>query len=142
VQRLTIDDITTDQAGQLLIRLGEPASPVPPPFDDLVRQYLGARTNQTTATNPDSRWLFPGRRAGHPLHPTSMRLRLANLGVPNMPGRSRAIRELLRQAPPSIIAGMLGYAPDSSETLARETGTTWMRYAAGRHAPHGSTPSV
>jgi len=142
VQRLTIDDITTDQAGQLLIRLGEPASPVPAPFDELVRQYLGARTNQTTATNPDSRWLFPGRRAGHPLHTTSMRLRLANLGVPNMPGRSRAIRELLRQAPPSIIAGMLGYATDSSETLARETGTTWMRYAAGPHAPHGSRPSV
>ena len=138
VQRLTIDDITTDQDGQLLIRLGEPASPVPPPFDDLVRQYLGARTNQTTATNPDSRWLFPGRRAGHPLHPTSMRLRLANLGVPNMPGRSRAIRELLRQAPPSIIAGMLGYGASSAEDLARESGTTWMRYAAGPHSLGGS----
>lgn len=114
VAKLTIDDITNAD-GQMLIRLGDPHAPVPPPFDALVAQYLGERPNLTTATNPNSRWLFPGRRAGQPLHPTTFRLRLQTLGIPNLSGRSRALREMLLQA------------------LAAETGATWMRYAAGDH---------
>jgi hypothetical protein len=37
-----------------------------------------------TATNPNSTWLFPGRRAGQPLHPTSIWLRLTTLGIPTI----------------------------------------------------------
>jgi hypothetical protein len=50
--------------------------------------------------NPASTLLFPGRRAGQPIHPGSQRLRLHRLGIPNINGRTRAIRELLIQAPP------------------------------------------
>ena len=142
VQRLTIDDIVPDDTGQLLIRLGEPAAPIPAPFDDLIREYLAGRTNLTTATNPGSRWLFPGRRAGQPLQINSMRLRLTAIGIPNLPGRSRTIRELLRQAPPSIIAGMLNYGSSSAESMARETGSTWAHYAAGTHHRTATGPST
>ena len=65
-----------------------------------------------------------------------MRLRLTAIGIPNLPGRSRTIRELLRQAPPSIIAGMLNYGSSSAESMARETGSTWAHYAAGHPPPH------
>jgi hypothetical protein len=98
VARLTIDDITLAD-GQMLIRLGDPPAPVPAPFDALINQYLADRPNLTTATNAGSRWLFPGRRAGQPLHPTTFRLRLNRLGIPNVTGRSRALREMLLQAP-------------------------------------------
>ena len=62
VTRLTIDDLMVDD-GQMAIRLGDPPAPVPAPFDALVGEYLAARPNLTTATNQNSRWLFPGRRA-------------------------------------------------------------------------------
>jgi len=132
VTRLTIDDISFED-GQMFIRLGDPPAPVPPPFDALITQYLAARPNLTTATNPNSRWLFPGRRAGQPLHPTTIRLRFQTLGIPNLNGRSRALREMLLQAPPSVVARMLGYAPERAEALAAEVGATWKHYAAGDH---------
>jgi len=152
IVRLTIDDITIDDGtkdsddalpldsqhrppgGALAIRLGDPPAPIPAPFDELIRDYLAARPNLTTATNPDSRWLFPGRRAGQPLHPTSIRLRLQRLGIPNLNSRSRALREILLQAPPSVVAGMIGYAPSRAEAIAAQAGGTWKRYAPGDHS--------
>jgi len=133
ITRLTLDDITVDENAQMLIRLGDPPAPVPAPFDAIINDYRGARPNLMTATNPNSNWLFPGRRAGQPLHPTSIRLRLSNLEIPNLPGRSRALREMLLQAPPAVVAGMLGYSTGQAEALAAEAGTTYQHYASGDH---------
>lgn len=133
ITRLTIGDITTDEQGQMLIRLGDPPAPIPAPFDAIVNDYLATRPNLTTATNPNSNWLFPGRRAGQPLHPTSIRHRLSTIGIPNLPGRSRALREMLLQAPPAVVAGMLGYHTGKAEAIAAETGATWKSYAPGDH---------
>ncbi|MFF5213628.1 hypothetical protein, partial [Streptosporangium sp. NPDC000396] len=63
---LTIDDINHHN-GQVTLRLGDPPTPVPQPFADLLLQHLNQRLNLTTATNRDSRWLFPGRRGGQPM---------------------------------------------------------------------------
>ena len=140
IVRLTIDDITTspddsnDEEAGMFIRLGNPPAPVPAPFDQVIRDYLAARPNLTTATNPGSRWLFPGRRAGQPLHPTSIRLRLQRLGIPNLNSRSRALREMLLQAPPSVVAAMIGYTPARAEAIAAQAGGTWKHYAAGDHS--------
>ncbi|GGM63220.1 hypothetical protein [Microbacterium saperdae] len=140
IQQLTIDDIGIDDEGNLLVRLGDPPIPVPAPFADIIRKHVAARRNQTTATNKTSPWLFPGRASGWPLHTTSIRDRLHNLGIPNLSNRSRAIRELLRQAPAIIVAGMLGYSPTGSERIATEYGVTWQQYAAidrdPRRPPH------
>lgn len=132
ISRLTIDDIITDDHG-ISIRLGTPASPVPAPFDRLLTDYLAVRPNLITATNPGSRWLFPGRSAGQPLHPTSMRRRLHRLGIPNLAGRQRALRDLVQQAPPSVVARMLGYSTSRTENLAIDAGATWRHYAGGDH---------
>ena len=132
ILRLTIDDIIRDGT-QVLIRLGDPPVHVPEPFAEVLTTYLTSRSNLTTATNPGSRLLFPGRRSGQALHPTSVRRRLHRQSIPNLNGRSRAIRELFLQAPPSVVAGMLGYAAASAETIAAQAGTTWKRYAAGDH---------
>ena len=132
ISRLTIDDVITNGQG-VSIRLGTPPSPVPPPFDRIVTSYLAARPSLITATNPGSRWLFPGRSAGQPLHPTSMRRRLHRLGIPNLAGRRRALRDLVLQAPPSVVARMLGYSNPRTENLAIDAGTTWRHYAPGDH---------
>lgn len=124
IQQLTVDDIATGDDGQLLIRLGDPPTPVPAPFDQVIRQHVAARRNQMTAANTTSPWLFPGRASGQPMHTTSLRLRLHNLGIPNLTNRSRAIREMLRQAPAIIVAGMLGYTT-VAEKIAAEYGGTW-----------------
>jgi hypothetical protein len=74
VVTLTTSDITHDN-GTLLIRLGDPPAPVPEPFAALLTRYLSSRPNQTTATNPASSLLFPGRRAGQPLPVCQTRMR-------------------------------------------------------------------
>ncbi|WP_328993926.1 hypothetical protein OG394_06095 [Kribbella sp. NBC_01245] len=138
IVRLTLADITHD-GDQLSIRLGEPPVPVPEPFADIVTTYLANRPNLTTATNPGSQLLFPGRRAGQPIHPTSIRLRLHNLGIPNLNARTRAIRELLLQAPAPVVAAMLNYNNQRAQRIAADAGATWKTYATSRPAQTGST---
>jgi hypothetical protein len=70
IVRLTIDVIHDGE--QVLLRLGEPPSPVPAPFAQLLLAWINERDNMNTATNPNSRWLIPGRRAGQPMHPASL----------------------------------------------------------------------
>lgn len=67
------------------------------------------------------------------MHTTSLRLRLRNLGLPNLDARTATIRQLVLQAPAPVIAGMLGYHPNTTELLASEAGATWKRYAPGDH---------
>jgi hypothetical protein len=81
IVRLTIDDVL-QKNGETLVRLGDPPSPVPEPFAGLMLAYLNERPNTMTATNPDARWLFPGRRAGQPMTSDTLELRLRRLGVP------------------------------------------------------------
>ncbi|MGH3284940.1 MAG: hypothetical protein ACRDPD_09710, partial [Streptosporangiaceae bacterium] len=65
ILRLTDDDLTRDQDGQTWLRLGDPPSPVPAPFDALLHQLAATRHDHVPATHA-SRWLFPGRHAGQP----------------------------------------------------------------------------
>lgn len=62
-----------------------------------------------------------------------MRRRLHRLGIPNLAGRRRALRDLVLQAPPSVVARMLGYSNPRTENLAIDAGTTWRHYAPGDH---------
>ncbi|MFF0813326.1 hypothetical protein [Streptomyces albogriseolus] len=133
ITRLSSDDVQHED-GKVLVRLGDPPSPVPAPFDGMLLNYLGQRPNTKTATNPDARWLFPGRRAGQPMTPEALAPRLRQLGFPTRPGRTAAIRQLVLQAPAPVIARMLGYNDDHTTRLAEETGGTWRHYAPGDHS--------
>ncbi|MEJ8646368.1 hypothetical protein WKI68_44100 [Streptomyces sp. MS1.HAVA.3] len=70
IVRLGVDDVIRD-GDTVLLRLGEPASPVPDPVAALLLEHIANRDNMNTATNPASRWLFPGRRAGSRPAPTT-----------------------------------------------------------------------
>lgn len=133
IVRLTIDDITR-RDGQLLLRLGDPPTPVPEPFAGLLLQLAASRQNTNTATNPASRWLFPGRRAGQPLHPDTLRTALRQFGIPATAARTATLRDLVLHAPVPVIAQALGYGHLAVPRHAAQAGQSWARYAPGDHA--------
>lgn len=49
--------------------------------------------------------------------------RLRKLDTPNLINRNRAIRELLRQDPPIIVASMIDSSPNEAERIVTEYGT-------------------
>ncbi|RZU53258.1 hypothetical protein EV385_5165 [Krasilnikovia cinnamomea] len=87
ILRLTIDDIDTT-GSDVLLRLGDPPTPVPAPVAELLLALRDQRTNMRTATNRNARWLFPGRRAGQPLTTRTIAPLIRDLGVPTIPGRT------------------------------------------------------
>ncbi|MCI2421123.1 hypothetical protein MOQ72_27135 [Saccharopolyspora sp. K220] len=128
VLRLTVDDVLHEN-GEVSIRLGEPPTPVPEPFAGLLQQHIQQRLNLTTATNPDARWLFPGRRGGQPMTTDAVEHRLRQHGIRTLTGRTAALRQLVLQAPAPVVAKMLGYTLDHAARLATEAGGAWARYA-------------
>ncbi|WP_314220592.1 hypothetical protein [Streptomyces zaehneri] len=141
VVRLTIDDVIRD-GDAVLLRLGEPPSPVPAPVAALLLKHITNRGNMNTATNPASRWLSPGRRTGQPLGPNHPSALLNKVGIPIAAARGAAIRQQLLELPASVVADALGYHDKTTSRLRNETGGTWSRYAPGDHArsPTGWVP--
>lgn len=138
VARLTIDDVIRD-GDQVSLRLGEPPSPVPATFAQLLLTWISERDNMNTATNPDSRWLFPGRRAGQPMHPESLAGHLRKLGVPTGSARAAAIRQHVMEMPAPVVADALNYHPVTTSKIATQIGATWSRYAPGDHTRTGDS---
>jgi hypothetical protein len=132
ILRLTVDDILVAD-GQVSVRLGEPPSPVPQPFDGLLPSHLEHRLNLTTATNQNARWLFPGRRAGQPMSSATLEVRLRQTGIPGPRGRTAALRQLVLQTPAPVVAKMLGYSQQQTARVATAAGSPWSRYAPGDH---------
>ncbi|MFF5675387.1 hypothetical protein ACFY8S_35675 [Streptomyces hygroscopicus] len=144
VVRLTVDDVLR-KGDAVLLRLGEPASPVPAPVDSLVLEHIANRDNMDTATNPASRWLFPGRRAGQPFRPDHLSALLNKVGVPAAAACGAAIRQQLLEMPaPSsqtLSATTTRPPPESSERPAgRGAGTPsgWTAQSPGAGARPGS----
>ncbi|MEV4236707.1 hypothetical protein AB0J47_16180 [Nocardia sp. NPDC049737] len=143
VVRLTIDDVIND-CERVLLRLGDPPSPVPEPVTDILLGWIESRTNMNTAANRDSHWLFPGRRAGQPMHPETLGGLLKALGVLNVPGRTSAMRQHVQQMPAPVVADALGYHYVTTTKLAAEAAATWSRYVTTPRfrSPTGWTPST
>jgi hypothetical protein len=141
VVRLTVDDVVHN-GDQVLLRLGEPPSPVPGPAADLLLSWIDNRDNMNTATNRDSRWLFPGRRAGQPMCPDTLAALVNDLGIPTVAGRASAIRQHVLEMPAPVVADALGYHHVTTAKLAAQAGATWSRYASGDHlrSPSGWSP--
>ncbi|WP_426988556.1 hypothetical protein [Pseudarthrobacter sp. Y6] len=132
ILRLTTSDVINDGT-TTTIRLGDPPTPVPEPLALLLQDYVANRPNQDTATNPGSEWLFPGQRAGEPMHPVTLRGLLRKIGIPPQRGRNSAIRHLVLQTPAPVLAQALGYHHTSTTKIAAQTGSPWASYAPGDH---------
>lgn len=115
----------------LSLELGATASPVPEPFAELLKRHLTNRPNLRTA-GADNPWLFPGYRPGEHLHPTTLMDRLRWLGIDLLGARNTALRELVTQVPPPVVAEMLGYSDQVVHRHAALAAQPWGHYAAGK----------
>ncbi len=134
ILRLTTAGLSRDEDGQTWLHLGEPPSPVPPPFDALLHQLAAARHDHVPA-NHASEWLFPGRHAGQPVSYRAMFTQLRDLGLPMRTARISALRQLVLAVPAPVIADALGFHYTTTTRQHINAGATWSRYAAGGHAP-------
>lgn len=107
--------------------------PVTEPFASLLRTWTIHRSNlQTAAHNADSRWLFPSTTPGQHLAAALISKRLKAQGIPAQLGRTAAWRHMVRDAPPSVLAELLGVSPATAMHHADLAGANFTRYAALR----------
>lgn len=126
---LTTNDVILED-GTVLLRIGDPPTPVPDPLASLLRELLAHRTS-FRGPNAHTAWLFPGRRAGQPMRSQALGALQHQYGVAVQAGRTAALRQLVLQTPAPVIASMLGYHDTHTAWLVTETGGTWSRYAPG-----------
>ncbi|MDP8929865.1 MAG: hypothetical protein M3O70_15170 [Actinomycetota bacterium] len=135
ISRLHIDDIVDDDRG-LYLSFGRDRVLIPQPLAGLLRQLPSRRQIGPSGSVADaSRWLFPGRQAGQPIHPDYLRIRLKRLGIPIRPARKAALLQLARQVPAAVLADMLGISITNATAWAARSGGAWHRYAAARATP-------
>ncbi|MDZ7886667.1 MAG: recombinase XerD [Mycobacterium sp.] len=112
----------------LSLQLGLTPSPVPEPFADLLKRHINNRPNLRTG-GADNPWLFPGYRPGEHLHPTTLMDRLRWLGIDLLGARNTALRELVTQVPPPVVAEMLGYSDQIVHRHAALAAQPWSTYS-------------
>lgn len=130
---LTVDDVIRDNTGQVFIRLGNPPVPVPSPIAELLLELADNRSNMNSATNPDSRWLFPGRRAGQPLHPSPCSRSSESSASPSTPPAPP------RSASSSYKRQHRWSRTHWASTTSQPTATTSTPAASGRPTPRATT---
>ena len=131
IAALSLDDVVVD-ADAAGIRLGQGVAPIPPLFAAMVHELVAARPNLNTATNPTSSWLFPGKNANSHIRPDTLRIRVIEMGINLMGARSGALRQLVLDCPPTVVADMLGYSYQAIDRHALRAGSPWASYAALR----------
>ena len=117
------------------IRLGQGITPIPEPFAAMLRELLSCRPNLNTAANPTSPWLFPGRSAGSHLRPSTLRAKVMEIGIDILAARNAALRHLVLDCPPPVVADTLGYSYQTIDRHAIRAGSPWSSYAAIRAHP-------
>jgi len=127
---LTIGDVEV-RDGEIFLALGEDPVPLPEPVGALLAKLIGSRPMSGARSKPDSGWLFPGNFPGSHLSGRALSRQLSGLGVFRT-GRQAALARLVGTLPSPLVAGSLGYHPNTVATRARSLGTDWAAYAAAK----------
>lgn len=122
-------DVTSTTAR---IRLIDDWIDLPEPLATLLRSYLTDGWNTRTAANPATHWLFPGGMPGQHLHIHQASDALRTAGIPVLAARNCTWHELVREAPPALLAQSLGVTPRTAMQHATRAGTDYQIYAATR----------
>jgi hypothetical protein len=135
IVRLRRDAVTVD-GDRVELGLGHDALLLPPPAATLMKAFLeDPRFRHNTAANPDSPWLFPGTNPGQPLHIFTAQGMLKAAGIPARAARAGAWLDLVRQAPPAVLADMLGIGANTAMRYAALAGADYLAYT-------GSSPRL
>ncbi|WAH96981.1 recombinase XerD [Arthrobacter sp. MMS18-M83] len=133
VAKLRVDAIETNEnSANMRITFGTHPVPVPQPFAGLLQEHLRSRPNLRTGSDTESPSLFPGTRAGQPLHPNGLMDRLRSLGIELRGARNSALDEHLTLSPPPLVADALGY---SHQVAFLHADNAWSRYVNLRTKP-------
>lgn len=128
IHRLTTNHTTKD-SDHVLLSLGDQPIRLPAPLDALISGLVAARTSNTVLRH-ESQWLFPGRKAGHPIHESQMLRQLRTIGVRTRQGCNTALFALAQQLSAGQLAKMLGVHISVTVAWQRASGGGWMAYAA------------
>lgn len=131
IAKLRLEDVVIDDGG-VGVLLGFGITPVPPPFAAMVEELVARRPNLNTAINPTSQWLFPGRTALNHMTPGAFRKWAWRTGIHLAGARTGALRQLVLDCPPPVVAEMLGYGYETIDRHAIRAGSPWSSYAAMR----------
>jgi integrase len=130
INRLATGDFAPSEDG-LSLRISDDLVPVPAPLAALIGRLAERRRNVTGAGHPDSDWLFPGGRAGQPIEPDQLALRLNRLGVTRA-ARTAALDALLATVPAPVLAKLLDRKPWRVAERSKLLATDWRNYVALR----------
>jgi hypothetical protein len=98
----------------------------------MMTDLIAGRPNLNTASNPTSPLVFPGRSADKHLLASTLRTAAIHMGVDIIGARSGALRQLVLDCPPPVVAEALGYSYQAIDRHAQRAGSPWSSYAALR----------
>jgi hypothetical protein len=130
INRLASGDFAPVDGG-LALRITDDLLPVPAPLAALIARLTERRRNVTGAGHPDCDWIFPGGRAGRPIEPDQLALRLNRLGVTRA-ARTAALDALLVTVPAPVLAKLLDRKPWRVAERSKLLATDWRNYVAIR----------
>jgi hypothetical protein len=114
---------------EMRISLGAEPVSVPEPFASMLKDHLHNRPNLRTAggmaANP---WLFPSRHPGKHLHTRSIVNTLGNVGINVQGARNAALRNLVAEMPPPVVAKLLGFSDNCTQRHAQLAAQPWSQY--------------
>jgi hypothetical protein len=102
------------------------------PVATLLRHHLRNRDNVTTAANPAGPWPFPGQLAGEHRSYRRIIASLNRIGIPARESRLAGWHQLVRHAPPAVLADALGVSPDTATRHALLARGDWATYTSRR----------
>lgn len=131
IAMLTVDDVVVNGKGMFL-SLGRYPAPIPELLAPMFWAHLQGRAGQQTV-NRDTRWLFPGVRAGAPRSPNTHLLKLRGMGV-NIQGiRNTTLQSLVKEIDATSLARMLGYSKQTLSRHAGAAGAPMSSYVVGKN---------
>lgn len=118
----------------LHLSLGDTPVLVPAQIAPMFWDYHNDRPNQQTG-NAGSQWLFPGTLPGQHIHADAMMSQLRALGIDLGGARNSALRSLIEELPPTLVANALGYSYQVIHKHAADAATPMAGYATKPASP-------
>jgi hypothetical protein len=116
---------------------------VPEPFASMLKDHLRNRPNlRTTGGMADTPWLFPGQYPGKHMDTQTMMFTLRDLGINLFGARNSALRNLVAEIPPPVVAQLLGYSNNCAQHQAQLAAQPWSRYSRSGRRPGMASPGL
>ncbi|RKS16685.1 hypothetical protein DFO58_3240 [Arthrobacter sp. AG1021] len=130
IAALKVDQFEYSDDGRLRVTFKASPIEIPPPFDEIIKEFLASRMNQNTVANQNSSWCYPGYVSGEHLNANHLMQRLREAGINLRGAKNAALQELVQRIPPAIVGETMGYSSQAMEMHQQRAGAKWMVYPA------------